>query len=168
MVHSAGTRLTAAYRNPYGRTPVSGVSGCQSPAPPLATSTPKMGRTVPILGAGRRSRGICDRNALTCTGYSTDCFWHLPRSFGTDLGVVRRAAERQRHVRAYPRCPTTGFRWRITSFIRHAQECIAGQAILEPVGMELETGCGGTLNVTGPIEKRITVAARAARRVDFL
>ena len=62
-----------------------------------------MGRTVPILGAGRRSRGICDRNALTCTGYSIDCFWHVPRSFGSDLGVVRRVAERERRIRAFPR-----------------------------------------------------------------
>ena len=30
-------------------------------------------------------------------------------------------------------------RWRITSFIRHARECIAGQAILEPVRKALET-----------------------------
>ena len=127
-----------------------------------------MGRIVPILGAGRRSRGICDRNALICTGYSTDCFWHVPRSFGADLGVVRRVAERQRRVRAFPRCPTTGSRWRITSFIRHAQECIAGQAILEPVGMALETGYGGRRYIAGPIRERIKPAARAAQREDFI
>ena len=30
-------------------------------------------------------------------------------------------------------------RWRITSFIRHARECIAGQAILEPLRKALAT-----------------------------
>jgi len=30
-------------------------------------------------------------------------------------------------------------RWRITSFIRHARQCIAGEAVLEPVRKALET-----------------------------
>ncbi len=30
-------------------------------------------------------------------------------------------------------------RWRITSFIRHARECIAGEVLLEPVRKALET-----------------------------
>ena len=129
-----------------------------------------MGRTVPILGAGRRSRGICDRDTLTCSGYSADCFWHLPRSFGADLGVVRRAAKRERRIRAYPRCPTTGSRWRVTSFIRHPFESITGHAILELVGKALESGYGGRLYIAGPIRERIKAAARAeaAQREGFI
>ena len=120
-----------------------------------------MGRIVPILGAGRRSGGICDCNALTCTGYGTDCFWPLPISLGADLGAVRRAVERERRFRASPRRPTTGSRWRITSLIRHAFKRIAGPFILKPVGMALDTRYGGRLYIPGPILEPVKVVARA-------
>jgi hypothetical protein len=84
--------------------------------------------------------------------------------------VVRRAAERERRLRAYSRCPTTGSRWRLTSFFRHAFESIAGYAIIEPVGVALDTRYGGRLYISGPIRERIKIVARAgaARMMGFI